>query len=93
MFPRFLFFNTGVSAAEVSATAGSSGIESIGGQAHDIPYGDDDDRFSKRTYIQMLKPWTRYPQNKTTFWQYFRRPFFLFSFPNVLIVSRAFICE
>lgn len=47
------------------------------------------DEFPRRTYLQVLKPWVRYPQNKTTFWQYFRRPFFLWGFPNVVMVRHT----
>jgi hypothetical protein len=43
-------------------------------------------QFPKRSYLQILKPWVYYPQNRTGFWQYFRRPFFLWGFPNVVIV-------
>jgi hypothetical protein len=49
------------------------------------------DPFPRRTYLQMLKLWVYFPENKTTYMQYFRRPFFLFAFPNVVIVSSAFL--
>lgn len=45
--------------------------------------------FPKRTYKQMLALWTFYPQDSTTYWQYFKRPFFLVKFPNIVIVSRS----
>lgn len=45
------------------------------------------DAFPRRRYFQILKPWIRIPENKATFWQYFRRPFFLWGFPNIVIVS------
>ena len=43
--------------------------------------------FPKQTYLQMLKPWIYFPQDKTSFWTYFKRPFILLGFPNVVIVS------
>ena len=43
--------------------------------------------FPKRAYLQKLKPWTYLPQDKTTYWTYFKRPFFLMAFPNVVVVS------
>ncbi|KAB5542553.1 major facilitator superfamily domain-containing protein [Coniochaeta sp. 2T2.1] len=47
-------------------------------------------QFPARTYLQRLKPWTYEPRNKTTFMQYFRRPFFLWGFPNVVIAGFIF---
>lgn len=39
-----------------------------------------------RTYLQMLIPIHYFKEDPTTFMQYFRRPFVLFSFPNVVLV-------
>jgi hypothetical protein len=47
----------------------------------------DIDEFPARTYAQKFKVWTIFPQDKTTYWQYLQRPFFLWNFPNVIIVS------
>lgn len=49
-------------------------------------------QFPKRTYGQTLKLWEMLPQDKTTFWTYFKRPFILLLFPNVVIVSIIFLC-
>ncbi|KAF5004120.1 hypothetical protein FDECE_9334 [Fusarium decemcellulare] len=100
MFPRFLFPITGIptaaSAQDDEATAGvgdttdskpSEGKVGVRAQPYTSHTDGFVDEFPKRTHLKMLKPWTRYPQNKTTFWQYFRRPFFLFSFPNVVIAG------
>ncbi|GAV28110.1 hypothetical protein PMKS-001578 [Pichia membranifaciens] len=38
----------------------------------------------------ITKWWVYYPQDKTTFWQYFRRPFILFTFPNILYAGFNF---
>lgn len=43
--------------------------------------------FPKRTYWETLRLWYYWPQDKTTYWAYFKRPFFLLAFPNVVIVS------
>lgn len=43
-----------------------------------------------RTYLEMLSPIHHFKEDKTTFYQYFRRPFVLFSFPNVVIVSFSY---
>jgi MFS family permease len=47
--------------------------------------------FPKRTFVQKLKPWVYYPQDFTSYWTYFKRPFFLLTFPNVLLVSTIYI--
>lgn len=39
-----------------------------------------------RTYLQILIPVHYFKEDPTTFVQYFRRPFVLFSFPNVVLV-------
>lgn len=45
--------------------------------------------YEKRTIFQRLKLWTYQPEDKTTYWEYFKRPFFLFAFPNVVLVSHV----
>lgn len=40
-----------------------------------------------RTYLELLVPFHHFKEDKTTFYQYFRRPFVLFTFPNVVVVS------
>ncbi|KAL0254531.1 hypothetical protein SLS55_010008 [Diplodia seriata] len=56
----------------------------------DAEVGDALPDIPKRTALQKLKPWTYYPQDTTTWWQYFQRPFFLFGFPNVVISGIIF---
>jgi MFS family permease len=46
--------------------------------------------FPKRSWAQKLRLWTLYPQDRTSYWTYFFRPFFLFSFPNVVIAGFIF---
>jgi len=45
--------------------------------------------YEKRTLMQRLRLWSYQPEDKTTYWQYFKRPFFLFAFPNVVLVSHV----
>ncbi|KAK9769611.1 putative Major facilitator superfamily domain-containing protein [Seiridium cardinale] len=95
LFPRFLFAGP---VPEAIGTASSDVEKYSKGDGDEKPHlksmpsnnhGFIDD-FPKRTYLKMLKPWTCYPQNKTTYWQYFRRPFFLWSFPNIVIAGFIF---
>lgn len=98
LFPRFLFSQQEVPPVESlsdteaprlearkTETSGSKGGAETG--IRPSRSGVSIDEFPRRTYLNTLKPWVRYPQNKTTFWQYFRRPFFLWGFPNIVIVS------
>jgi hypothetical protein len=39
-----------------------------------------------RNYLHVLSPMHRWKEDKTTWWQYFRRPFHLFAFPNIIMV-------
>lgn len=43
--------------------------------------------YEERTILQKLRLWDYQPEDKTTYWQYFKRPFFLFAFPNVVLVG------
>ncbi|KAL2838965.1 major facilitator superfamily domain-containing protein [Aspergillus pseudoustus] len=40
-----------------------------------------------RNYWHVLAPIHRFKEDKTSWWQYFRRPFLLFTFPNILIAG------
>lgn len=46
--------------------------------------------FPRRTYAQEQKLWVFFPEDRTTYFQYFRRPFALFLFPNVVISGCIF---
>jgi MFS family permease len=97
LFPRFLFSSNQQSApvATVHDDSGESGNLSMDGKKESNMVQTVEsrsasgfvDEFPKRTYLQTLSLWVYYPQNKTTFFQYFRRPFFLWAFPNIVIVS------
>ncbi|GKZ42308.1 hypothetical protein AbraIFM66951_001389 [Aspergillus brasiliensis] len=43
-----------------------------------------------RTYLQKMSPVHYFDDDKTTWYQYFRRPFFLFAFPNILLAGIQF---
>jgi hypothetical protein len=45
--------------------------------------------YEQRTFLQKLRLWQYQPEDRTTYWQYFKRPFFLFAFPNVVLVSHS----
>lgn len=47
---------------------------------------DGDFDFLPRNYWQVLAPIHYFKEDRTTWWQYFRRPFHLFAFPNIVIV-------
>ncbi|KAL2795760.1 major facilitator superfamily domain-containing protein [Aspergillus keveii] len=40
-----------------------------------------------RNYLHVLSPIHRWKEDKTTWWQYFRRPFHLFAFPNIIMAG------
>ncbi|KAF5252786.1 hypothetical protein FANTH_2110 [Fusarium anthophilum] len=91
LFSRFLFAglqSTPLSSQKDEETAEKStggkklDLRAVSSQANGIV-----DDFPKRSYRQILKPWVKYPQNKTSFWQYFLRPFFLWGLPNVVIAA------
>ncbi|KIW79602.1 hypothetical protein Z517_06214 [Fonsecaea pedrosoi CBS 271.37] len=99
MFPRFLFGKT----ASASAVARSMGFPQASDSKAPVdtltqsqsPSEIEHDttleaQFPKRTYLEKLKLWVYYPQDRTTYWQYFRRPFVLFTFPNVVIAGVIF---
>ncbi|KAJ9320373.1 hypothetical protein DTO027B5_558 [Paecilomyces variotii] len=47
-----------------------------------------------RKYLQRAALWHYFPDDKTTWFQYFRRPFYLFAFPNIVLsgIQFAFGC-
>ncbi|KAL1845092.1 hypothetical protein VTK73DRAFT_1151 [Phialemonium thermophilum] len=105
LFPRFLFASSGTATPEALPVAAQADTEAAAQKATES--GDEKlpstvptpshgqgsvDRFPQRTYVQMLRPWVYYSENKTTFWQYFRRPFFLWGFPNIVIAGFIFAC-
>ncbi|KAL3471473.1 major facilitator superfamily domain-containing protein [Aspergillus californicus] len=43
-----------------------------------------------RNYWHVLAPIHRFNEDRTTWWQYFRRPFYLFTFPNIIMAGIIF---
>jgi MFS family permease len=95
LFPRFLFPTVGVAPPAEVAEAGLRKPEhgELTKDLHttstttDLDSGTRLPDFPERTFTQRLRLWTYFPQDRTTYWQYFRRPFFLFTFPTVVLVS------
>jgi hypothetical protein len=54
---------------------------------HQVSHRNGEVLEQPRTYIEMLSPIHRFKEDKTTFWQYFKRPFALLFFPNIILVS------
>lgn len=61
-------------------------VTTVQSESHNIQQRD----FPRRTYAQKLKLWVYFPEDKTTYFQYLRRPFSLFLFPNVVISGCIF---
>lgn len=94
LFPRFLFTSHIVPAIRQSQAANDvETSDKALGEVTASPSSSDSDNgdlvaaFPRRAYVQKLRLWVHYRQNRTTFWQYFRRPFFLWGFPNIVIVG------
>lgn len=96
LFPRFLFPTVGVRPTQCvnaecegeKAAEGPKVLRPVETPA-DFDVNDDVPEYSKRTLAQRLKPFQYFKEDKTTYWQYFRRPFFLFTFPNIVLVSQS----
>jgi MFS family permease len=66
---------------KVTPTAGTTHTDAASLHGPDIP---------PRTYLQKLKPWTYFPEDHTPFWDYVKRPFMLFTVPNIVIAGFIF---
>lgn len=99
MFPRFLFETThrtlptvehGVAVSEQRKdrdhNEAKKGLEPTSSTASE-GVGQVLPGYEKRSVLQRLRLWSYQPEDKTTYWEYFKRPFFLFAFPNVVLVS------
>lgn len=83
LFPRFLFTSSGNPVHNAAAQKPDSESK----DSHTIASVSNHYGFPRRKLVERLRLWVYYPEDRTTYWQYFRRPFFLLSFPNVIIVS------
>ncbi|KAI9835897.1 MAG: hypothetical protein M1819_001795 [Sarea resinae] len=94
LFPRFLFSESlpvsitgpvpGADKAEPSPSEEKKDIAIV--SAAPATLND----FPRRSWTQRLQLWVYYPQDHTTYWQYFKRPFFLLAFPNIIIAGFIF---
>ncbi|KAH8672564.1 hypothetical protein BGZ60DRAFT_526872 [Tricladium varicosporioides] len=88
LFPRFLFSNLGIAGnSKTEPELGSNKKSVYSSTVADESKTND---FPKRTAIQRLELWSYIVGDHTTYWQYFRRPFFLLSFPDVIIAGFIF---
>jgi hypothetical protein len=87
LFPRFLISDSTRSSSSLEIDSEGKNSEGKTPNTANIVDVAIRDSFPKRTLIERIKPWSFYPEDRTTYWQYFRRPFFLLSFPNVIIVN------
>ena len=96
LFPRYLFNNSAV-AHQLNE---QSEPDSSPGKAVDLKQAEVAIAYSNtspvsslpspRTITEKLRLWVYFPEDRTTYWQYFRRPFVLFTFPNVVIAGFIF---
>ena len=81
LFPRFLF--SGSVQSTFSSPVDEEGKLSSQPTTANVSNGY---HFPSRNFAERVKLWSYYHQDRTSYWQYFRRPFFLLRFPNVIIV-------
>jgi MFS family permease len=98
LFPRFLFSRiTGLHSVTQTQTVKGDDLKDtantlVNAQSPSETTSESElaSYFPKRSYMQKLRLWVYYPQDQTTYWQYFRRPFLLFTFPNIVIAGVIF---
>lgn len=99
LFPRFIFSRTmGVLPTTEEQTSkdlpdakepDSKRPNDAVSVAVDLPVQQD---LPRRTYVQQMKLFVYFPEDRTTYMQYFLRPFTLFLFPNVVVAGCIFAC-
>lgn len=102
VFPRFLVADRQSDAVGTASSPADYSSPSITGDDKKAPrhnveqdltatvstdFGEAYPCLPKRTLLERLQPWSRCPEDRTTYWEYFKRPMFLFAFPNIVIVS------
>lgn len=105
LFPRFLFERAEHTEyvksikSTISTEITSSEKQNIIVESNDNVESNDDVEYNHpkvtdfpgMAYWQgVLKWWVYFPEDKTTYWQYFRRPFILFTFPNIFFAGLMF---
>ncbi|TGO14073.1 hypothetical protein BTUL_0059g00610 [Botrytis tulipae] len=95
-FPRFLFASTGTERNRtVVATTSGTGKEDLEMSNTRLSHGSTSAElpssfFPRRTYLKILTLWVYLSDDTTTYWDYFKRPFFLWSFPTAVIPGFIF---
>lgn len=99
MFPRYRFnstLSTQGSMPEVPPKGDDKGEKHTGAESlpSDIRVSDFIENVPARSYRQKLALVHYFADDQTTWFQYFRRPFYLFAFPNIVLagVQFAFGC-
>jgi MFS family permease len=101
LFPRFIFgrlegvlptseSRSSTSDAHAKEIDSKGAADNVSSEPEDMPVQQRD--FPRRTYLQKLKLLVYFPEDRTTYMQYFLRPFTLFLFPNVVISGIIFAC-
>lgn len=83
MFPRYRFSSRLPTTVgkDTEAEEKEADVEVTEDTPEDIP---------KRSYLHQCALIHRFKDDKTTWWQYFRRPFLLFAFPNIVLAGIQF---
>ncbi|OJJ82543.1 putative MFS transporter [Aspergillus glaucus CBS 516.65] len=97
IFPRYRFRNQTSTeppkldeTAQPSPTNDEKDHKSDPNLAITISHSAGEISMPPRTYTQKLAPVHYYKDDKTTWFQYFRRPFYLFLFPNIVLAGIQF---
>lgn len=90
MFPRYRF--AGRSLRDTMQRSDEKGDKSDSPVSQTETEGNDNDDLDlpPRTYLQKLALIHYFADDQTTWFQYFRRPFYLFAFPNIVLAGIQF---
>ncbi|KAJ5768345.1 hypothetical protein N7533_000928 [Penicillium manginii] len=89
MFPRYRFN----SFSDTNPTGPNEDMKKeseLGPSISELASDGDGEEIPPRTYRQKIALVHRFADDKTTWFQYFRRPFYLFAFPNIVLAGIQF---
>ncbi|KAJ5668212.1 uncharacterized protein N7477_006782 [Penicillium maclennaniae] len=93
MFPRYRF-NARLDPSHPSAKADNQDEpekdDQLGPPMSEVTSNGLGEDITPRTYRQKIGLIHYYPDDETTWFQYFRRPFYLFAFPNIVLAGIQF---
>ncbi|OQD81878.1 hypothetical protein PENANT_c024G06081 [Penicillium antarcticum] len=92
MFPRYRFNNTlhiGLSMSETLKEAQGKSEKHPRSESP-VSTTESEEQIPIRSYRQRMALVHYFPDDKTTWLQYFRRPFYLFAFPNIVLAGIQF---